>query len=86
MPSLNLKPGSPIRLKGQPEAIPDFLVVRCLRDRCWVRQSSWKPDVELAVRITQIAIPDLEELLSTHPCPENVVSLGLYRFRRSLRR
>ena len=86
MPSLTLKPGSPIRLKGQPKEIPDFLVIRCSKDRCWVRQSKWNPEVELAIQITQIDIPNSDELVLPGNGYANVISLGLYRFRKNLRR
>jgi hypothetical protein len=58
MASLTIRPGSRIRLKGQATHIPDFLVVRCDRDHCWVRQDDWNSEVELNVRFNQIWIPD----------------------------
>lgn len=85
MPSLTLRSGSPIRLKGQPRAIPDFLVIRCEGDRCWVRQHTWSPEAELTVRISQISIPDSDESLFSAIDSPNLVSLGLYRFRKQLR-
>ncbi|NET40061.1 MAG: hypothetical protein F6K19_50315 [Cyanothece sp. SIO1E1] len=58
MPSLAIRPGVFVRLKGQPEDLPDFLVDRCVGDRCWLRQQSWGKHVQLRVRITQIAVPE----------------------------
>ncbi|HEY9879866.1 MAG TPA: hypothetical protein V6D29_15535 [Leptolyngbyaceae cyanobacterium] len=57
MPSLTIRPGSNVRLKGQSEYVPDFLVVRCEGDQCWVRQKNWTPEAQLQIRVTQIAIP-----------------------------
>jgi hypothetical protein len=58
MASLTIRPGSQVRLKGQDDHVPDFLVIRCDRDRCWIRQQDWGPDAELNVRFTQLFIPD----------------------------
>ncbi|PSN16777.1 hypothetical protein C7271_20050 [filamentous cyanobacterium CCP5] len=85
MPSLTLRSGSSIRLKGQPRAIPDFLVIRCEGDRCWVRQQSWGPEAALAVKVNQIAIPESDDWLLSDLDESNVVSLALYRFRKQLR-
>ncbi|MEO0489663.1 MAG: hypothetical protein AAF215_02825 [Cyanobacteria bacterium P01_A01_bin.123] len=57
MPSLVIRPGAFVRLKGQPEDWPDFLVVHCSGDRCWVRQRDWQPRMQLHILTTQIAIP-----------------------------
>ena len=85
MPSLTLKPGSLVRLKGQPERIPDFLVIRFEGDRCWVRQQTWSPETQLPVRVTQLAIPDPSLSVSSQVAPDNVISLDLYRRRKRLR-
>lgn len=58
MASLILRPGARVRLKGQDSTIPDFYVVRCDRDRCWVRQQGWSPEVQLNIQFNQILIPD----------------------------
>ena len=60
MASLTIRPGSRIRLKGQDSHVPDFIVVRCERDQCWVRQQGWNPDTQLNVRFSQISIPTAE--------------------------
>lgn len=87
MASLTIRPGSRIRLKGQAAHIPDFFVVRCDRDRCWVRQHDWKPDVELNVRFTQIFIPDAEGNPSAPkedaPRLDNVIYMDDFRHRRA---
>lgn len=81
MPSLTLRPGSPVRLKGQSEYVPDFLVLRCEGDQCWVRQKTWNPDAQLQVRVTQIAIPDVDPVILAESRGK-VVSLSAYRLRR----
>ncbi len=58
MASLTIRPGSRVRLKGQDAHVPDFYVVRCDRDRCWVRQQDWSPEAELHVRFTQLLVPE----------------------------
>lgn len=58
MASLILRPGARVRLKGQDSNIPDFYVVRCDRDRCWIRQQNWNPEVQLNIQFNQILIPD----------------------------
>jgi len=96
MASLTIRPGSRIRLKGQADHIPDFFVVRCDRDHCWVRQDDWKPEVELNVRFNQIWIPEGEggsvepDLTPLAPVPrdsrgsdDNVIYLEDYRHRRA---
>lgn len=91
MPSLTVRPGSSIRLKGQSDYIPDFLVVRCEGDQCWVRQQTWSPDAQLQIRVTQIAIPagpitadgtPMGEALRSHREPCEVISMAEYRMRR----
>jgi hypothetical protein len=90
MASLTIKPGSRIRLKGQASHIPDFFVVRCDRNHCWVRQEDWTPEVELNVRFNQILIPETEgvslpgEQSSGEPdLPDNVIYMDDYRQRRA---
>ncbi|NJL85426.1 MAG: hypothetical protein HC886_04755 [Leptolyngbyaceae cyanobacterium SM1_1_3] len=57
MPALTLRCGKFIRLKGQPHDLPDFVVLQCRGDRCWIRQQSWGPHVQLQVKVTQVEIP-----------------------------
>lgn len=86
MASLTIRPGSRIRLKGQASHTPDFFVVRCDLDRCWIRQQGWNPEAELNVRFTQIFIPDAEHSSSRsadEPALDNVVYLDDYRARRA---
>ena len=58
MPSLTLRTGAFVRLKGQPKDLPDFLVEHCQGDRCWIRQQTWGPNVHLKIKVTQIEIPE----------------------------
>lgn len=94
MAFLTIRPGSRIRLKGQAAHIPDFFVVRCERDHCWVRQQEWNPEAELNVRFTQILIPEHgasspEPVASpdgeVSPPPDNVVYMDDYRQRHAQR-
>jgi hypothetical protein len=98
MASLTIRPGSRIRLKGQDSHVPDFIVVRCERDQCWVRQQTWHPATQLNVRFTQILIPPIETIetalsqasanrddVSALERPNNVIYLDHYRQRRSAR-
>ncbi|HSM81682.1 MAG TPA: hypothetical protein VLS96_08350 [Nodosilinea sp.] len=57
MASLTIRPGSRVRLKGQDDHVPDFLVVRCDRTRCWVRQEGWAPGTEINVSFKQLLVP-----------------------------
>ncbi|MBW4484354.1 MAG: hypothetical protein KME14_17595 [Tildeniella torsiva UHER 1998/13D] len=57
MASLTIRPGSRVRLKGQDDHVPDFVVVRCDRDRCWVRQDGWAPGTEINVSFKQLWVP-----------------------------
>jgi hypothetical protein len=57
MASLTIRLGSRVRLKGQDDHIPDFVVVRCERDRCWVRQEDWAPGTEIKVGFKQLLVP-----------------------------
>ncbi|MBD0334912.1 MAG: hypothetical protein ICV62_05450 [Cyanobacteria bacterium Co-bin13] len=81
MPSMTIRPGSQIRLKGQSEYVPDFLVVRCEGDQCWVRQHTWNCDAQLQIRVTQIAIPDVDPAILAQSGGK-IVSLSEYRMRR----
>lgn len=36
------------------------MVVRCDRDRCWLRQQDWGPEAELTVRFSQILVPEVQ--------------------------
>lgn len=82
MPSLTVRPGSNVRLKGQSERVPDFQVIRCEGDRCWIRQKNWDPCVQLPIRITQIEIPDELPALPKDVVG-NLVFLNLYRWRKA---
>lgn len=57
MASLTLRPGARVRLKGQDAHVPDFYVVRCEYDHCWLRQRHWSPEVAINVRFSQLFIP-----------------------------
>lgn len=57
MASLTLHPGARVRLKGQDAHVPDFYVVRCEYDQCWVRQRNWSPEAAINVRFSQLFIP-----------------------------
>jgi hypothetical protein len=94
MASLTIRPGSRIRLKGQAAHIPDFFVVRCDREQCWVRQQEWNPEVELNVRFTQILVPEAGSPVAENlaidpreasPPPDNVVYMDDYRQRHARR-
>jgi hypothetical protein len=65
MASLTIRPGSRVRLKGQDDHIPDFVVVRCDRDRFWIRQQDWAPGAEINVSFKQLLVPP--EVGSTLP-------------------
>ncbi|MBD0269085.1 MAG: hypothetical protein ICV77_12425 [Cyanobacteria bacterium Co-bin8] len=81
MPSMTIRPGSHIRLKGQSQYVPDFLVVRCEGDQCWVRQQTWNLDAQLQIGVTQIAIPDVDPAIMAQ-AGGKIVSLNEYRMRR----
>jgi len=57
MASLTLCPGARVRLKGQDDQVPDFYVVRCEHDRCWIRQRNWNPEVSITVQFSQLFVP-----------------------------
>lgn len=81
MPSMTIRPGSHIRLKGQSEYVPDFLVVRCEGDQCWVRQQTWNFDAQLQIQVTQIDIPDVDPDVVAESGGK-IISLREYRMRR----
>jgi hypothetical protein len=56
MPSLVLRPGVSVRLKLQPDHVPDFLVMACQSDRAWLRQPDWPHHIHLCVKVTQLEI------------------------------
>ena len=56
MPSLVVRPGVTVRLKLQPEHVPDFVVMACESDRAWIRQPEWPLHIQLCVRVTQLAM------------------------------
>lgn len=68
MASLTIRPGSRVRLKGQDDHVPDFVVVRCERDRCWIRQHDWAPNTEINVSFKQLFVP-AEALTCSAPGP-----------------
>lgn len=57
MPTLVLRPGVVVRLKHQPDHLPDFVVAACESDRAWIRQPEWPMHIQLCVRVTQLAVP-----------------------------
>jgi hypothetical protein len=93
MASLTVRPGSRVRLKGQDSHVPDFFVVRCERDRCWIRQQDWGPETLLHVRFTQLLVPDHPgvSLGSLPPVAidpltapvDNVIYMDAYRHRQA---
>jgi hypothetical protein len=97
MASLIIRPGSRVRLKGQDDHVPDFYVVRCDRDSCWIRQQDWGSGAQLHVRFTQLLVPDgqLAPVASSHrklaklaaanrPAPpDNVIYIDSYRRRKA---
>lgn len=77
MASLTIRPGSQVRLKGQDDHVPDFLVLRCDRDRCWVRQQGWAPGTELNVSFKQLLVPPEAGSTLTLALVEQVKASGL---------
>ncbi|TVQ08442.1 MAG: hypothetical protein EA368_12015 [Leptolyngbya sp. DLM2.Bin27] len=57
MASLTIRPGSRVRLKGQDDHIPDFVVTRCDRDHCWLRQQDWASGTAINVSFKQLFVP-----------------------------
>ncbi|WP_338429956.1 hypothetical protein [Synechococcus elongatus] len=43
-----------VRLKDQPEDMPDFVLEYCQGDRCWVRQQAWGRTINLGIQRSQI--------------------------------
>lgn len=78
MAFLTLRPGLLVRLKGQSVAVPDFVVVRCEQEMCWLRQHHWPQGTSFAVAATQIAIPPATSATRL----ANVISMATYRQRR----
>ncbi|WOD40394.1 hypothetical protein [Nodosilinea sp. E11] len=77
MASLTIRPGSQVRLKGQDDHVPDFVVTRCDRDRCWIRQHDWAPDTELTVSFKQLLVPPEAGATLTLALAERVKASGL---------
>ena len=50
----HLKPGNFIRLKDQPQDLPDFILDRYLGTFCWIRQQAWGHSVQWKVNIDRI--------------------------------
>lgn len=57
MPFLALRPGSFVRLKGQPLDLPDFVLVDFGYRTCRIRQQSWGAQIYLRVPLTNLAVP-----------------------------
>jgi hypothetical protein len=76
MASLTIRPGSRIRLKGQDSHVPDFIVVRCDRDQCWIRQQNWHPTIQLNIRFSQILIPSEQALMAAVATMADAPSAG----------
>jgi hypothetical protein len=99
MASLTIRPGSRIRLKGQDSHVPDFIVVRCDRDQCWIRQQNWHSTIQLNVRFSQILIPSEQSFVASvatmveapsigglgHDYQDNVIYLEDYRKQKAIR-
>ena len=49
-----LKPGKFVRLKGQPNDLPDFVLERYLGTFCWIRQLAWGQCVQWKVSVARI--------------------------------
>ncbi|PZO19635.1 MAG: hypothetical protein DCF25_08110 [Leptolyngbya foveolarum] len=49
-----LCPGSFIRLKDQPEDLPDFVLERYLDRFCWIRQQGWGRCVQWKVNVARV--------------------------------
>ena len=50
----HLKPGTFVRLKDQPDDLPDFVLERYLGNDCWIRQQSWGNQVQWKVNASMI--------------------------------
>lgn len=85
MASLTIRPGSRVRLKGQDQHVPDFLVVGCSHHHCWLRQQNWHPQARLMVTFSQLLVaeaPPPGVLQNPERPPNNVICLATYRQRR----
>lgn len=49
-----LRPGSFVRLKDQPDDLPDFVLERYLDRFCWIRQQAWGRSVQWKVNVARI--------------------------------
>ena len=49
-----LKPGKFVRLKGQPNDLPDFVLERYLGGFCWIRQQTWGQRIRWKVDVANI--------------------------------
>lgn len=77
MASLTIRPGSRVRLKGQDDHVPDFVVVRCDRDRCWIRQQAWASNAELNVSFKQLWVPPEPGSILPSALVKQVKAVGL---------
>jgi hypothetical protein len=50
----NLKPGTFVRLKNQPNDLPDFVLDRYLGNTCWIRQQAWGNYVQWKVNVARL--------------------------------
>ncbi|MFM7529910.1 MAG: hypothetical protein ACKO63_15745 [Nodosilinea sp.] len=88
MASLTIRPGSRVRLKGQDQHVPDFLVVGCSHHHCWLRQQNWHPQARLMVTFSQLLVAEAPPAVSqplqgpTNPI-NKVICLATYRRRRA---
>ncbi len=86
MASLTIRPGSRVRLKGQDQHVPDFLVVGCSHHHCWLRQQNWHPEARLMVTFSQLQVAEAPPPVVLHTpqaSPTNVICLATYRQRRA---
>lgn len=89
MASLTIRPGSRVRLKGQDQHVPDFLVVGCSHQHCWLRQQNWHPQARLMVTFSQLLVAEAPPSVPQPPQgptqerPTNkVICLATYRQQR----
>jgi len=68
MPSLTVRPGVFVRLKKQPDDLPDFLVESCVGERCWIRQLSWAKHIQMQIKVTQIDIANSQTQVDASSC------------------
>ncbi|MEM6449094.1 MAG: hypothetical protein AAF703_02145 [Cyanobacteria bacterium P01_D01_bin.105] len=57
----HLKPGNFVRLKDQPQDLPDFILERYLGGFCWIRQQTWGQSVQWKISVARIE--------GVHPAP-----------------